>query len=183
MVEIVLYPWRLFLCHTGLASATTSLRNLIDKSSGVLTSTFAWIRFSMAEAMAVISKRVIPSAASIKRSRSLTSVSSRCNTEPKTRGFNPRFAATMIRTGGFLRGGLPERARASWVYYSMSGRTSGVRELTKSLNHVEIRAVPSGKMPREDNLPTELGDEAPCSSQPSGDRDGWDLGKSSRGLP
>src|SRR5271168_1676520 len=77
VLDIILNAERLFVVHTGLASATTLLRNVADKSSGVFTSTFARVRFSTAAAMAAISKRVMPSAASIKRSRSLASVSSR----------------------------------------------------------------------------------------------------------
>src|SRR5271169_1792882 len=76
MLNIVRYPQRLFFRHTGLASAITLLRNFIDKSSGVFTSTFVWVRRSMSASIAALSKSVMPSAASINRSRSLTSVSS-----------------------------------------------------------------------------------------------------------
>jgi hypothetical protein len=74
--DIVLYPQRLLIRHTGLASAITLLRNFIDKSAGVFTSTFVWVRRPMSAAIAAMSKSVMPSAASINRSRSLTSVSS-----------------------------------------------------------------------------------------------------------
>jgi hypothetical protein len=61
MLDAVLDARRLAGRHTGLASATTLLRNLIDKSSGVFTSTLVWVRLSIAAAIAAMSKSVIPS--------------------------------------------------------------------------------------------------------------------------
>src|SRR5271155_2489594 len=90
MLDVVVDPRRFLFHHTGFASATILLRNLIDKSCGVFTSTLVCVRSSIAMAIAAISNRLKPSAASINKSRSLFSVSSSRRTEPKTRGFNPR---------------------------------------------------------------------------------------------
>ena len=44
VLDIILNAARLAIVHTGLASATTLLRNVADKSSGVLTSTFVRVQ-------------------------------------------------------------------------------------------------------------------------------------------
>jgi antitoxin HigA-1 len=70
----------------GFASAPIWRRNLLERSSGVLTSTLVRVGSSIATAIVAMSKRLNPSAASINKSRSLPSVSSPCSAEPAVTG-------------------------------------------------------------------------------------------------
>ena len=98
--------------HTGMASARTFARNLGGKSPGVKRSTGTPSSSSSSICRPPRSNSVAPGCGSTSRSRSLSSVSLPCRTDPNTRGLEARKRWAASRTA------------SRWLTRAMDGFTA-----------------------------------------------------------
>ena len=90
--------------HTGLASANTDARNLSGNPLGVSTSTGTPSNLRSSMRIALMSNNVVSGVGSMRRSRSLLSVSWPCRTEPGHPSVTAAVQLDHLPDGGAIRG-------------------------------------------------------------------------------